>query len=140
LRAIIAALDVFPHRGRSALYTMAGDRRDADIVQIGEMLGDAFDSVIMYEPYSVRGRAPGEIASLIREGLKRGARVRHVAEIPNPIEAAKYVLDRLGPGDLLVLQPDDIDESVRFVRDYLGHPDRPESSPEEFAAATARAQ
>jgi cyanophycin synthetase len=119
LRAITAALDVFPHRRRSVVYSMAGDRRDADIVHIGELLGDAFDSVIVYDAYTVRGRPAGEIPALIRQGLEGGSRVREIIIIPDPVAAMKAALDKVGPGDLLVLQYDSMDEAVDVVKTYL---------------------
>ncbi|MBL0157313.1 MAG: cyanophycin synthetase [Bryobacterales bacterium] len=119
LRAIIGALDAFPHTRRTAMYTVAGDRRDSDMIQVGELLGDAFDHVIVYEAGTIRGRALGEIAQLIRKGLASGQRVRVVDEIDDTIEAMEFALDHIQAGELLVLQADAIDETMDFVRDYL---------------------
>jgi len=119
LRAMIAALDTFPHKRRSALYSMAGDRRDIDLINMGEMLGNAFDRVILYEAHTVRGRAPGKIAELMREGLVRGKRVKEVEEIEGAIASMEFALNTVEPEELLLLQADTIDESVNFVRDYI---------------------
>ena len=119
LRAIIGALDAFPHTRRTAMYTVAGDRRDSDMIQVGELLGDAFDHVIVYEAGTIRGRALGEIAQLIRKGLASGQRVRVVDEIDDTIEAMEFALDHIQAGELLLLQADAIDETMDFVRDYL---------------------
>ena len=43
LVALIDALDQFPHKRRTAVYTCAGDRRDCDMIRQGELLGAAFD-------------------------------------------------------------------------------------------------
>jgi cyanophycin synthetase len=119
LRAMVEALDTFPHKRRSALYSMAGDRRDIDIINMGELLGNAFDRVILYEAHTVRGRAPGKIAELMREGLARGKRVEQVDEIEGAVESMEFALNTVQPEELLLLQADTIDESVNFVRDYI---------------------
>jgi len=130
LRAIIGALDAFPHTRRTAMYTVAGDRRDGDMIQVGELLGDAFDHVIVYEAGTIRGRAPGEIAQLIRKGLASGQRVRVVDEIDDTIEAMEFALDHIQAGELLLLQADAIDETMDFVRDYLDRLNRHIPPPE----------
>ena len=49
LVALGEALGQLPHERRSAVFTVAGDRRDCDIVRQGEILGDIFDEVSIYE-------------------------------------------------------------------------------------------
>ncbi len=72
LRAMIEALNTFPHQRRTAVYSTAGDRRDCDMLLMGQLLGDAFDRVILYEDHYVRGRAAGEIIELFRQGVAQG--------------------------------------------------------------------
>ncbi len=60
----VEALEQFPHARRTIVYSAAGDRRDCDMVQQGEILGNGFDCVILYEDTYLRGRAEGEISSL----------------------------------------------------------------------------
>ncbi|MCC7153170.1 MAG: cyanophycin synthetase [Bryobacterales bacterium] len=119
LRVMTHTLNAFPHKRRLALYTMAGDRRDSDIEQIGEMLGDSYDRVILYEAATMRGRAPGEIAIILRQGLAHGERVLEIDEIDDPIEATRHALDLVQEDDILLLQADAIDDIVSFVRGYV---------------------
>ncbi|HEY2826983.1 MAG TPA: cyanophycin synthetase, partial [Pirellulales bacterium] len=119
LLAMLEALKVFPHQNRIAVYTAAGDRRDTDMIRQGELLGQAFNRVILYEDHYVRGRNPGEIMRRFREGLSRGRRVQHVEEIFGAVKAIEVVLATLQPGDLVLLQADTVDETVDFVRRYL---------------------
>ena len=46
------------------------------MIRQGQMLGHFFDSVILYEGAYVRGRQPGDIVQLFREGMAIGARVK----------------------------------------------------------------
>jgi len=84
----------------------------------GELLGQAFDRVILYEDHYVRGREPGEIMRRFREGVSRGRRTQHVQEIFGAVKAIDAALAMLQPGDLLLLQADTIDETVDYVRQY----------------------
>lgn len=140
LAAMFEALENFPHKQRSAVYTVAGDRRDVDMIRQGELLGHAFDRVILYEDHYVRGRQPGEIMSLLRKGLANGHRVESVDEIYGAVKAIDLALARLRPGELLLLQADTVDETVAYVRDYLEthHTARQVSLQQAIATAQSR--
>jgi cyanophycin synthetase len=119
LAAIVDAFAHFPHSRRRALYSAAGDRRDCDMTELGRMLGDHFDSVILYEDRYVRGRAEGEIMRLMRQGVNEGKRVREVEEIRGAITSVERALAQVQPGELLLLQADEIDVMVDYLKSYL---------------------
>jgi cyanophycin synthetase len=119
LQALIEAIDLFPHQRRSVVYTAAGDRRDCDMVRQGELIGAAFDKVILYEDHYIRGREPGEIMGLIRQGLASGPRANDVCEIKGALQAVQTALQTVKPGELLLVQADEIDETVDFIKAYL---------------------
>jgi cyanophycin synthetase len=119
LACLIEAMGQFPHRRRSAVYSTAGDRRDGDLVRQGELLGNAFDRVILYEDHYTRGRKPGEIMALFRRGLTAGRRVGEIQEVCGAVKAMRTALESARPGELLLIQADVIDETVDFMRNYL---------------------
>jgi cyanophycin synthetase len=124
LAAILDAFKNFPETRRRALYSAAGDRRDCDMIELGQMLGDHFDGVILYEDRYVRGRAEGEIMRLMRQGVAQGTRVRQVEEIRGAIIAVERALATVEPGELLLLQADEIDVTVDYLKGYLAaHPE-----------------
>lgn len=126
VRAVAQSLEAFDHARRLALFTVAGDRRDQDIVKQGILLGNTFDLVVIYEESCVRGRAPGEIARLLRLGLAQGHRVAEVLLAPGELAAANAVLDRLRPGDLAMIQPDRVDTMLAHVQAvFEGRPTTP---------------
>ena len=55
---------------RQVVISGAGDRRDEDIRQQTEILGDAFDQVVLYQDQCQRGRADGEVLALLQLGLR----------------------------------------------------------------------
>jgi len=119
LVALIEALEQFPHARRTVVYSAAGDRRDCDMVRQGELLGDAFDRVILYEDHYLRGRAEGEIMTLFRQGLDAAGRVSEVQEFQGNINAIESALKHVRAGELLVVQADMIDETMNFLNRYL---------------------
>ncbi|HND55892.1 MAG TPA: cyanophycin synthetase, partial [Pirellulaceae bacterium] len=119
LQAMLQTLALFPHKRRLAVYSAAGDRRDIDMVQQGEMLGQAFDRVILYEDQYMRGREPGEIMALFQQGLKAGGRVTDIVPVQGWNKAVDDVLLWVQPGDLVLLQADTIDEAVNVVKQLM---------------------
>lgn len=119
LAAMIEAINGFPNQRRSAVFTAAGDRRDCDIVRMGEQLGEAFDRVILYEDHYLRGRPAGEIIGLLRQGLAAGKRVQAIEEVPGAVASVEHALKTALPGELLLVQADTIDETVDCVRAYV---------------------
>jgi cyanophycin synthetase len=124
LEAILGTLKNFPHSRRRALYSAAGDRRDCDLIELGQMLGDHFDEIILYEDRYVRGRTQGEIMRLMQQGASQGKRVKHIEQIIGSIAAVERALATIEPGELLLLQPDEIDVTVDYLKQYLAeHPE-----------------
>ncbi len=119
LRAVIEAISKLPHARRTCVYSTAGDRRDGDIIRQGELLGAAFDRVILYEDHYRRGRSEGEIISLFRQGVESATRTKEIIEIVGATKAAEAALTTTQPGELVLLQADAIDETVQWLRGYL---------------------
>lgn len=142
LQAMIDALNTFPHQRRTAVYSTAGDRRDCDIVRMGELLGGAFDRVILYEDHYTRGRADGEIILLFRKGLAANpTRVKSIEEIRGAVASVEHALNTAQPGELMLIQADAIDETVDCVRRYLDALTVPQQAAEvEQIAAKVAAQ
>jgi cyanophycin synthetase len=119
LAAVIQAMSNFPHERRTCVYSTAGDRRDCDIIRQGELLGAAFDRVVLYEDHYRRGRTQGEIVGLFRKGLESASRTTEIVEVEGATKAAEMALSSAQPGELVLLQADAIDETVHWLRDYL---------------------
>jgi cyanophycin synthetase len=79
-----------------------GDRRDEDLVAIGETCAAGFDELVVYETEN-RGRAAGEVAALLVQGARVGKfEVDHLQVELNVHEAIRAGLARCVPGDVLV--------------------------------------
>jgi cyanophycin synthetase len=88
-----------------------GDRRDDDQRQYGAIAAGAFDEIIVREDKNLRGRAPGETASNVLEGVREakaaGARAGRAEKVLDEMTAVRAALRRAIPGDLVVCCVDD---------------------------------
>ena len=120
LSAILTAIESFPAQLRTAVYSVAGDRRDCDIMRQGELLGGAFDRVLLYEDHYLRGRPPGEIIGLLRAGLAAPP-AKEMHAFNTWTSAADAALRLVRPGELLLVQADVVDQAVSYLKAFLAN-------------------
>jgi cyanophycin synthetase len=115
IAALSNAVQGMPAKRRSVVISGAGDRRDQDITQQTEILGKAFDDVLLYQDQCQRGREDGEVIALLRKGLNGATRTSHVEEINGEFVAIDRALERLQPGDLCLILIDQVDEALAHI-------------------------
>jgi cyanophycin synthetase len=118
IQALVNAIDNLPAppgSRRSVVISGAGDRRDEDIRQQTEILGDAFDQVVLYQDQCQRGRADGEVLALLQSGLKNARRASEIKEIHGEFLAIDTALEWLQAGDLCLILIDQIDEALEHI-------------------------
>ncbi|MBR7781372.1 cyanophycin synthetase [Undibacterium luofuense] len=113
--ALVKAVETMPANRRSVVISGAGDRRDQDIRQQTEILGNAFEDVILYQDQCQRGRADGEVIALLREGLKNATKTRRTDEITGEFVAIDLALSRLETGDLCLILIDQVEEALAHI-------------------------
>ena len=88
-----------------------GDRRNDDQREYGAIAAGAFDEIIVREDKNLRGRAPGESAGHVLEGVRSargtGARTLKSEKILDESMAVRTALRRAATGDLIVCCVDD---------------------------------
>jgi cyanophycin synthetase len=118
LAALVEALNQFPHRRRSLVFT-ACNRRDIDVVRMGEIIGDGFERVVLYQDQGNTDRADGDLNALLRRGLTRGTRVKEISDAPGESGAIDQALHDLRADDLVVIGVESIDEGLAHVQALL---------------------
>ncbi|HEU4672314.1 MAG TPA: cyanophycin synthetase [Candidatus Limnocylindrales bacterium] len=98
-----------------------GDRRDEDQHEYGAIAARAFDEIIVREDKNLRGRAPGESAGNVIEGVRAargrgGARTLKAEKILDELTAVRAALRRAAPGDLVVCG---VDEAIAVYREAM---------------------
>ena len=115
IQALVGAINNMPAVRRSVVISGAGDRRDEDIRQQTEILGEAFDDVILYQDACQRGREDGEVIGLLREGLANASRTKQIEAITGEFIAIDTALARLQPGDLCLILIDQVEEALAHI-------------------------
>jgi cyanophycin synthetase len=113
--ALVSAVENIPAKKRLVVISGAGDRRDVDIMRQSEIVGDAFDEVILYQDKCQRGRADGEVLQLLQNGLLNAKRAKNIDEIRGEFLAIDTALSRLNEGDLCLILIDQVDEALAHI-------------------------
>ncbi|NGZ85328.1 cyanophycin synthetase [Duganella aceris] len=113
--ALVQAVETMPAKRRVVVISGAGDRRDQDITQQTEILGRAFDDVLLYEDACQRGRVDGEVVALLRSGLNGAPRTSHIQEIYGEFLAIDTALGRLQDGDLCLILIDQVEDALAHI-------------------------
>ncbi|HYH80748.1 MAG TPA: cyanophycin synthetase, partial [Longimicrobium sp.] len=97
-----------PARRRIGVVGVPGDRRDEDVRSVARFCA-GLDLVIVKEDGDLRGRRPGEVATLLIEGLREaGLHGDQIEHQPDEAAAVARALELLGEGDVAVVLADDV--------------------------------
>jgi cyanophycin synthetase len=113
------ALRQFPVSGRRlCAVTTAGNRPGWHFAESAAAIARDFDFFVCYERTELlRGRKPGEIAALFRDGLAAaGVDGARVATAPSNKDAAAIIAAEAQPGDLVAVFCSDVPNSVGEYR------------------------
>lgn len=130
LRALGRMVSAVRPAGQRSIASLSipGDRRDAEIREMGEIAAEYFDVLVFRETPDNRGRRCGEVVRLMKEGAVQAGcdpdRIRLVEEEPR---AAQTALDLARPGDVVVVTPTAIDAVWALI---LNHKPRAEREPD----------
>lgn len=115
IQALVQAVEAMPARQRWVVISAAGDRRDEDIRKQTEILGAAFDGVILYQDACQRGRADGEVLGLLQQGLANATRTQQIEEIRGEFLAIDAGLAKLQTGDLCLILVDQVEAALAHI-------------------------
>jgi len=113
--ALVNAVNTMPATRRSVVISGPGDRRDQDIRQITEILGDTFEEVVMFEDQCQRGRQDGEVMALLRAGLAGAKKANQRSEIYGEFLAIDKAMDALQAGELCLILVDQVEEAMAYI-------------------------
>ncbi len=106
LRALADLSAHWSARRRLVMIGSAGDRSERDLAAMADVLATfRADRYLLVDiPGYLRGRAPGEVPSILAELYRqRGVPDGAIVRLADPVEGAQHALDWCQPGDLAVL-------------------------------------
>ena len=96
-----------------------GDRRDEDLMELGRLSATFFERIVIKEDDDTRGRAWGEVAELIVQGIEQVATttqdlVPH-SILLNEAEAIEWALDNAPEHSLVTIFPDNVSRAIALI-------------------------
>jgi cyanophycin synthetase len=120
--AVKAVGAVLPHISTGRKIVVAhgtGSRTDSSIKAFGAALASVYDHLIVAD-VDPRGRAPRETADLVRAGaLETGFPETSVEIITDPLKAIDCAFSIVQPGDLVVIQVDEVRPMLGRVMEHF---------------------
>jgi cyanophycin synthetase len=118
LGRMVAAIK--PETSRSiAMLSVPGDRRDREILAMGEIGAEYFDHLVFRETPDNRGRPAGEVIRIMTDGaLRAGFDIDRIQGVHREDDAVRVCLEMARPGDLVILTPTRVDAVWRQVLDH----------------------
>ena len=96
-----------------------GDRRDQDFVELGKLAAEIFDQVVVKEDDDARGRARGEVADLVAQGIDQapeGALAAPHRTMLDETEAIEWALDNAPDDGLVVILPESVNRAIALIK------------------------
>ncbi|MEO0015186.1 MAG: hypothetical protein RLZZ535_3575, partial [Cyanobacteriota bacterium] len=93
-----------------------GDRRDEDLILLGNIAAEIFDQIIIKEDQDFRGRQSGEVADLIKKGVYQISPDKTHEIILNEIEAINTALNQASKDSLVVIFPEKVDLAINLIQ------------------------
>ena len=95
---------------------LPGDRRNEDIHEAARIVGTNFDRVILRDDFDLRGRQPGEVAAVLRDGLIAGGLdPEKISHRHAELEAIGLAVAEAVAGDLIVYIADKPEIAAQYV-------------------------
>jgi cyanophycin synthetase len=89
-----------------AMISIPGDRRDEDIMEMGQISSAFAHHLVFRERPDGRGRGPGEINKLLTRGAAdAGFQAEAITCVADEFTATDFCLRTAQPGDLVILTP-----------------------------------
>ncbi len=95
-----------------------GDRRDEDLMSLGEESAKIFDEIIIRQDRNTRGQTPEYLIQKITEGVQRVKPEKKVTAIQNEKEAIDYALQNAKKDSFIVITSDVIPDALEQVKAY----------------------
>jgi cyanophycin synthetase len=115
LRALGGFLQRSPASHKIGIITGVGDRREEDIIELGQTAARIFDEIIIRFDKDLRGRTPEEITQLLVRGIEQEDGRKPVSVFPDEEQALLHAMQNAQPGCFIV----DCTEKVEYTLELM---------------------
>jgi cyanophycin synthetase len=106
------------HGIKTAIVSVAGDRRDEDIRAAGMVCATTFDRLITRDDHDLRGRSPGESAALVAAGVRHIDPAMPCEHIADGDEAIRTALSRANDNELVFICADKVKHTLELIEAF----------------------
>ena len=107
------------HNAKIGVVGAPGDRRDEDLILLGNIAAEIFDRIIIKEDRDPRGRIPGEVADLIAKGIYQTNPNSTHEVILDETKATNTALDLAQPDSLVVIFPEKVERAIGLIKEKI---------------------
>jgi cyanophycin synthetase len=100
-----------------------GDRRDNDIISLGEAAGKIFDEIIIRQDRNLRGRSDQAIIDLMIQGIRNIDAGKKITVIQKESEAIDYAFQTAKKDSFIVITSDVVPDALEQVKAYKAKED-----------------
>jgi cyanophycin synthetase len=100
-----------------------GDRRDEDIISLGEAAAQIFDEIIIRQDKHLRGRTEEEIIALMTKGIHSVDATKKITVIKKEAEAIDFALNNAIKDSFITIISDVIPDALEQVKEYKAKED-----------------
>jgi len=100
-----------------------GDRRDEDIVSLGEAAGKIFDEIIIRQDKNLRGRTDQAIIDLMTQGIQKVDPMKKITVIQKEGEAIDFAFKNAVKDSFIVITSDVVPDALEQVKSYKAKED-----------------
>lgn len=107
------------HGAKIGVVGAPGDRRDEDLILLGNIAAKIFDRIIIKEDGDLRGRIPGEVADLIAKGIDRTNPDSSYEVILDETDATNTALALAQADNLIVIFPEKVEQAIGLIKEKI---------------------
>ncbi len=118
LRGLTAFINKLPNKYRTCVINGTGDRRDQDIIELGQIAGGTFDRIVIRRGHYLRGRDENETYALLKKGIALSGKEPTIRVIPESRDAIHHAIKYGRKGELVVTLADRVPDDMAIVQEY----------------------
>jgi len=115
-RAIASFLEQIEATEKVGIIAGVGDRRDEDILELGELSAKMFDRIIIRQDKNLRGRTDAELIALMKQGILNVDPNKSIEIIPKESEAIRYAVSNAKKDSFIVICSDVVPDALELVK------------------------
>ncbi|MDX1977717.1 MAG: cyanophycin synthetase [Pseudanabaenaceae cyanobacterium bins.68] len=114
-KAIASFISTWTEGEHVGVIGAPGDRRDQDLIELGQLAAEMFDWVVIKEDSDRRGRPPGTVASLIAKGIQVVNPQMRLEIILDEDQAIDFALTEANSGALIAILPEKVNGVIAKI-------------------------